>query len=73
MRLQANNALVQINALKDFDQAMKVAEKMVADSQEGLVIVEADDCEGVIVMSSVWNHFQKQEWVDAYKAAKAGV
>lgn len=68
------NALIEIQAnMKkdgDFEAALKVAEIMVDNSHESLVIVEADDCTGEIVMSAVWNHFQKEDWVHLFKEAK---
>lgn len=77
MKLQADNAMVYITAnLKkagDYERAVRVADKMVLDAEGDLVLIDADaDC-GEVIMSSVWNHYQRQEWVDAYAVAKAAV
>ncbi len=75
MKFYASNALVNINAnMKkdgDFDQAMKVAEIMVEQAEGDLAWIEADDCEGRIVLSAKWDNLQAKEWKEMYESAKA--
>ena len=77
MKFYASNALVNINAnMKkdgDFDKAMEVASIMVEQAGGDLAWIEADDCEGRIVLSAKWDNFQAKEWEEIYKAAKAAV
>ena len=72
MQIQATNALVEIKAAKkgDYEQALKIAEMMEKEAQGGLVMVEADEWEMYIVMSAVWDNFQKKEWIELFKKCK---
>jgi len=71
----ANNGLIGIQAnmkkAGDYEAALKVAEEMVLISSDSLVIVEADEWEGRVVLSSVAERYQRAEWIDLYKMAKA--
>ena len=77
MQIKVNNYLVDIiaNMKKegDFAASMEIAERMVEDASGDLVMVEWDDCEGWIVLSSKGGYKQRAEWLDLYKDAKAAL
>jgi hypothetical protein len=77
MRIIANNALVEIkanmNKRGDYDKALQVASIMVENSDQCLICVDENECEGYIVLSAVWFHYQREEWIDLYKEAKAAI
>lgn len=69
-----NNAELVIGARegdeKDYQQALKIAEKMVEMGDVDCVIASAEDGEFIHV-TACWNHYQASELREAYKAAKA--
>ena len=76
MRIELNNnALIVIKARNEDDhaQAVKVAQRMVENSQQSIEIAEQDDQCFIMVLSSVWDNFQKQEIREEYHQAKREV
>ena len=75
MKVKANNYLVDIiaNMKKDGDYAksLKIAEIMVERSEGDLVMVEADEHEGYIVLSSLGGYKHREELLEMYKDAQA--
>jgi len=76
MRIELNNnALIIIQARNEADhaKASKVAQRMVENSQQSIEIAEQDDQCFMIVLSAVWDNFQKAEIREQYYIAKEEV
>ena len=65
----SNNAQLVILAHKDYPQALRVAERMVENSN-GAIEIAAVEQDEFVHLCSVWSHFQRQEMRDEYFVAK---
>ena len=67
----SNNAelVIETRSGSDYQHALKVANRMVENSQQSIEIASVED--GLFVhLCSVWDNFQRQELRDEYLIAK---
>ena len=70
-----NNAelVIQAKNEKDFNQAQKVADRIVEDSQGVVVIASGCDTELWIHLTASWDNYQAKDMREMYKDAKRAI